>query len=108
MNTPLAVVGLVLFLLFFVLSWLNRRLEGGSLRRRDDRIALTGSHTIHVVEAGGLRMLIGTGPDSAPQLIAKLGETEAPAVAPQPEPAASSWNQPALAWLDRLGVVGGR
>lgn len=83
---PLVSVGLVLLLLLVALSWLARRVPGGSLAGTKERVCLTPQHTVHVIEVGGLRLLVGTGPGGAPQLLARLGEAETRASAPEPAP----------------------
>lgn len=104
---PLLSVGLVLLALFAALSWLARRLPRGALSSDAKRLVLTPEHTVHVIEAGGLRLLVGTGPSSAPQVLARLGEIEhaeaEPLSAAKP---ATLFDRPAL--LGRLGAVGGR
>lgn len=56
----------------------QRRRAGGP---RPQSIALTGQHAVHVVEAAGQRLVIGTGPGSAPSLLCRLDP-------PEPTPAA--------------------
>lgn len=53
-------------------------------RRRADhdttRIDLTAQHAVHMVEIGGRRYLIGTGPGSAPRLLDRLEDSDTPGV----------------------------
>ena len=85
---PLVSVGIVLLLLLAVLSWLTRRIPAGSLgAATKERVKLTPQHSVHLVEVAGLRLLVGTGPSGAPQVLARLGEIEAPSTAPVPEAA---------------------
>jgi flagellar biogenesis protein FliO len=80
---PLVSVGAVLLVIFGALSWLTRRLQGGPgiARGAPGRLSirLTAEHAVHVVEVGGSRLLIGTGPGGAPRLISQL-EGPAPKV----------------------------
>lgn len=76
----------------------RRRLAGP----RPQSIALTGQHAVHVVEAAGQRLVIGTGPGSAPSLLCRLDapaeqtatvsepRRSAVAVRPLPGPAADA------------------
>lgn len=76
-SGALALVGLTLLGLFFVLAAVNRHRAGRSLwpdRRHPERLAirLSPEHVVHVVEVEGRRWLVGTGPGAAPSLIAEL------------------------------------
>ena len=92
---PLVTVGVVLLLLFGVLSWLTRRMQGGGRFGGVDparrSIRLTPEHAVHVVELGGQRLVIGTGPGGPPRLIAQLGRPG------QSEPAPADASTPAHA-----------
>jgi hypothetical protein len=102
-HDPLLSVGAVLSVLFIVLSILARRTRGGALGERAQRVMLTDRHVVHLVEIGGVRLLVGTGPSGAPRVLASLGEVEAKAHAAA-EASSPRW----IGVLDRLGVVGGR
>lgn len=105
---PLVLVGLVLLVMLAVLSWLTRRVQGGGLHRargRREQVALTGEHLVHLIEIGGVRLLVGTGPSGAPRVLAQLGEVEA--VAPA-EVEAPMLGRPWIELLSRFGVEGGR
>lgn len=78
-----SVVGLLLVLLAG-LTWLSRR-QGGRAGSSPSSIALTNQHAVHVVELEGRRLLIGTGPSGAPQLITELEAAQAD----EPEPVAA-------------------
>lgn len=69
--------GVVLLVALVGLSWLNRRAGAGDSplwrRRGRESVTLTGQHAVHVVEIGGKRLLIGTGPSEAPRVLADLG-----------------------------------
>lgn len=94
-------VGAVLLVLFGVLSWLTRRLQSGSISTaRRERVSLTSQHAVHLVELGGVRLLIGTGPSGAPRVLAELEATSAEVVA------AEGGQRGGLSWL--LGVADGR
>lgn len=107
---PLTVVGAVLLVVLGLLSWLTRRVQGGSLRGVGERVALTSQHSVHVVELAGVRMLVGTGPSGAPRLLAALGEVEQAEDTGRGEAAYAEaaagrgWTQ----LLARLGADGGR
>lgn len=99
-------------MLLGVLSWLTRRTRGGSSRAalgRRERVVLTGEHMVHVVEIGGMRLLVGTGPSGAPQLLAELGAPlEEAGEAAVPDEAAQGGSRAWVELLDRFGVAGGR
>ena len=100
---PLLSVGGVLLAIFGGLSLLTKRMHGikpGTFAGRE-RVALTEQHTMQVVEIGGVRLLVGTGPGGAPVVLKELGEVEAPLAC---EVKGSVWTQ----LLARLGVAGGR
>ena len=97
-------VGAVLSVLFVVLSMLARRTRGGPLGVAAQRVPLTHQHVVHLVEIGGMRLLIGTGPSGAPRVLASLGEVEAQASAPAAEQSSPRW----LGVFARFGVEGGR
>lgn len=91
-------VGAVLLLMLGGLSWLTRRMQGGALGGGGrGRVVLTNQHAVHLIELGGKRLLVGTGPSGAPRVLAELGE--APMVEAVPE-AVRPW-----AWLGMLGRV---
>ncbi len=77
------VLALGLVLLLVLLRGLNRRAGRGLgvLRRPGSeasptRQVLTAQHSVHVVELGGCRLLVGTGPSGAPRVLADLCEFE--------------------------------
>jgi flagellar biogenesis protein FliO len=92
---PLVFVGAVLLLLLAGLSWLTRRIQAGGDSRV--RVVLTNQHAVHLIEVGGKRLLVGTGPSGAPRVLAELGEVTA--VEPTPAPV-RPW-----AWLGMFGRV---
>jgi hypothetical protein len=95
---PLVFVGAVLLLLLAGLSWLTRRFQGGALGGGSRaRVVLTHHHAVHLIEVGGKRLLVGTGPSGAPRVLAELGDV--PSVEPAPEPV-RPW-----AWLGTFGRV---
>jgi flagellar biogenesis protein FliO len=96
---PLVFVGAVLLLLLAGLSWLTRRMQGGALGGVGNRarVVLTNQHAVHLIELGGKRLLVGTGPSGAPRVLAELGEVTAEQAAPEP---VRPW-----AWLGMLGRV---
>jgi flagellar biogenesis protein FliO len=96
---PLVFVGAVLLLLLAGLSWLTRRIQGGPLGGGGNRarVVLTNHHAVHLIEVGGKRLLVGTGPSGAPRVLAELGEVAA--VEPAAEPV-RPW-----AWLGMFGRV---
>jgi hypothetical protein len=100
---PLVLVGVVLLGLLGALSWLSRRLRGTGLGSGREHVALTGQHAVHVVEIGGRRLLLGTGPSGAPRVLAELGEVEV--AVPVVE---AGGRGPWAELLDRLGGIGGR
>jgi hypothetical protein len=104
---PLTFVGLVLLALLAVLSWLTRRVRGGSLGAGlgRERLALTAQHTVQVIEIAGVRLLVGTGPSGAPRVLATLGAVELVESTEQPE---LSLGRPWAELLGRFGVEGGR
>lgn len=70
---------LVLAGLFAVVVYASRRGANGPRASRRT-IRLGGAHELHVVEVDGQRLLVGTGPGSAPSLLRVLdGEGEAAA-----------------------------
>ena len=85
--------------IFGGLTLLTRRMCGmktGIFAGRDrERVALTDQHTLQVVEIGGVRLLIGTGPSGAPVVLKELGEVEQDVRVEEER----------LGWL---GVLGGR
>lgn len=96
---PLVFVGAVLLLVLAALSWLTRRVQGAALGGGGSRtrVVLTNQHAVHLIEVGGKRLLVGTGPSGAPRVLAELGEVTV--VEPAPEPV-RPW-----AWLGMLGRV---
>lgn len=93
-------VGAVLLVLVGVLSWLTRRLQSGSISgTRRERVSLTSQHAVHLVELGGVRLLVGTGPSGAPRVLAELEAGSAEVVEVQA-------HRGGLSWL--LGVADGR
>jgi flagellar biogenesis protein FliO len=96
---PLVFVGAVLLLLLAGLSWLTRRIQAGALGSGGSRarVVLTNQHAVHLIEVGGKRLLVGTGPSGAPRVLAELGEVTA--VEPAPAPV-RPW-----AWLGMFGRV---
>jgi flagellar biogenesis protein FliO len=95
---PLVFVGAVLLLVLAGLSWLTRHTRGGSFANGSrTRVVLTNQHAVHLIEVGGKRLLVGTGPSGAPRVLAELGEVTA--VEPAPEPV-RPW-----AWLGMFGRV---
>jgi hypothetical protein len=107
---PLLVTGLVLLAVLGGLAWLQRHLGGGGgPSRRAETVALTRDHAVHVVELGGRRLLVGTGPSGAPRVLAELPELErihelaAEGEQARANPAAAGWR----ALLDRIGGRGG-
>ncbi|PRP91502.1 hypothetical protein ENSA5_54760 [Enhygromyxa salina] len=114
-------VGLVLLMLLGVLSWLTKRVHrrglGGATGR--ERVALTADHSVHVIELGGVRLLVGTGPSGAPRVLANLGEVELAESDAAPEPSlARPWAELGArlgrretmgpVWARLFGVAGGR
>ena len=100
-------VGAVLLVLLAGLSWLTRRVQGGPLGSSRARVALTNQHAVHLIELGGVRLLVGTGPSGAPQVLAQLGDSaaiEAEPDAPRPWPPARPW----LGMFGRVEVGSGR
>jgi hypothetical protein len=102
---PLVFVGAVLLLMLAGLSWLTRRIQGGALggSAGRGRVVLTNHHAVHLIELGGVRLLVGTGPSGAPRVLAQLGAVEAVEAAPE---AARSW--PWLGMFARVEVGSGR
>jgi hypothetical protein len=99
---PLVFVGAVLLSLLAGLTWLTRRIPAGALGRAGrERVVLTNHHEVHLVELGGVRLLVGTGPSGAPRVLAQL--QDAPVVEPAPERA-----RPWLGMLSRVEVGSGR
>lgn len=100
---PLVFVGAALLGLFAALSWLTRQIHGkkSCIFAGRERVILTDQHTVQVVEIGGVRLLVGTGPSGAPSVLAELGEAPVDA---QLQPQTRSW----IEWLGRLGVESGR
>lgn len=96
---PLVFVGAVLLLLLAGLSWLTRRIQAGALGGAGsrERVVLTNQHAVHLIEVGGKRLLVGTGPSGAPRVLAELGEVTATEPAPEP---LRPW-----AWLGMFGRV---
>lgn len=90
-------VGAVLLVLLAGLSWLTRRVHAGPLGSNRARVVLTNQHAVHLIEVGGVRLLVGTGPSGAPRVLAQLGEVEAAEAEPEP---ARSWS-----WLGMFGRV---
>ena len=68
---------------------------------------LTNQHAIHLIELGGVRMLIGTGPSGAPRVLAQLGEAEKVAESEPGPVLVPSW-RPWLAMFGRVEVGSGR
>lgn len=102
---PLVFVGAVLLLLLAGLSWLTRRFQGGALGHGSGnraRVVLTNQHVVHLIEVGGKRLLVGTGPSGAPRVLAELGDVAT--LEPTADPV-RPW-----AWLGMFGrvEVGGR
>jgi hypothetical protein len=64
-------VGAVSLALVAALAYL-RHLRRDRAPGRGDTVALTGQHTLHVVEFDGRRMVIGTGPSGAPRFVCDL------------------------------------
>lgn len=63
--------GLVLGAVALVGLWAQgRRVLGGAASRRT--VSLGGGQALHVVELEGRRLVIGTGPGSAPRLLTEL------------------------------------
>ncbi|MEM6996828.1 MAG: hypothetical protein AAF721_40370 [Myxococcota bacterium] len=61
----------------------RRRLAGP----RPQSIPLTSQHTVHVVEAAGVRLVVGTGPGAAPRLLCQLDDrTDPKPVVDRPAP----------------------
>jgi hypothetical protein len=100
---PLVFVGAVLLSLLAGLTWLTRRIPAGVFAGRGGRgrLVLTNHHEVHLVELGGVRLLVGTGPSGAPRVLAQL--QDAPVVEPAPERA-----RPWLGMLSRVEVGSGR
>lgn len=75
LEDPLQVAAIAagLFLALLVLLRLTR--AGQPARGRP--IVLTAAHRLHVVEIDGRRLLVGTGPDGPPALVAELAEAPA-------------------------------
>ncbi len=73
----LALVGLALLGLFGVLAAVNRRgtASGWGTGRGATMVRLSPEHAVHVVEVEGRRWLVGTGPASAPAVLAELGSS---------------------------------
>jgi flagellar biogenesis protein FliO len=97
---PLVFVGAVLLLLLAGLSWLTRRVQAGALGGGGGsraRVVLTNQHAVHLIEVGGKRLLVGTGPSGAPRVLVELGDVTV--VEPAPEPV-RPW-----AWLGMFGRV---
>jgi len=57
---------------------------------RPQSIPLTGQHAVHVVDAGGERLVIGTGPGAAPSLLCRLEPSPSPVAAPLPSSTADA------------------
>jgi hypothetical protein len=74
-SGPLVLVqlGLVLGVLVGGLVWLGRRARAGEPGLVQP-IRLGAHHALHVVTVEDRRLLVGTGPGAAPQLICDLGE----------------------------------
>lgn len=104
---PLVFVGAVLLVLLAGLSWLTRRVQGGTLGSSRARVALTNQHAVHLIELGGVRLLVGTGPSGAPRVLAQLGDVE-PADATTEAAHASGPGWPWLGLLRRVEVGSGR
>jgi hypothetical protein len=66
-------VAAALLAALLVLRWLTR----SSASRLGRTIPLTPGHRLHVVEVDGRRLLVGTGPAGAPQLLTELGDRAA-------------------------------
>jgi hypothetical protein len=109
---PFVVVGAVLLVLLGLLSWLTRRVQGGALAGARERVALTSQHSVHVVELGGVRLLVGTGPSGAPRLLAELGAVEGAETGEvdgvDVRPDGRSPGRGGAELLARFGVAGGR
>jgi hypothetical protein len=54
--------------------WAQGRRAGGHAARRT--VPLGGGQALHVVELEGRRLVVGTGPGSAPRLLTELGPAE--------------------------------
>jgi hypothetical protein len=101
---PLLLTGVVLLVVLGGLAWLQKRLASAA-GGRAETVALTRDHAVHVVELGGRRLLLGTGPTGAPRVLAELPELE-----PRDEAALALDDADAGGWralLDRLGGRGG-
>lgn len=85
-----ALVGLALLGLFGVLAAVNRRGAGlGWISSRGPSMTrLSPEHAVHVVELDGRRWLVGTGPSSAPAVLAEL--TSSPPPSPWPSSTSAS------------------
>ncbi|MFO7561654.1 MAG: flagellar biosynthetic protein FliO [Enhygromyxa sp.] len=107
---PLLLVGGVLLGLLAILSQLTRRLRGGGAGQGAGQgrqtLALTGQHAIHVVEIAGRRLLLGTGPGGAPQVLAELGEVDE--LGCEGRAAVSPPRRPFAELIERFGGLGGR
>jgi len=60
---------------------------------RPHSIPLTSQHAVHIVQAGGVQLVVGTGPGAAPHLLYELPISAAPDPAQRPA-AASAWDAP--------------
>ena len=81
--------GVVLAVMFVFLALLGRRMGGRSRRANQQVVGLTGQHRLHVVDLDGRRLLVGTGPSGAPNLLSELDDE--PAWARDAAPPKGSW-----------------
>lgn len=68
---PLFTVGVVLCVAWLAVVQLTRRVRSSVTATRGE-FRLTAQHSVHVIELEGERLVIGTGPASAPQLLCRL------------------------------------
>lgn len=81
--------GVVLAVMFVFLALLGRRMGGRSRAANQKVVGLTNQHRLHVVDLDGRRLLVGTGPSGAPNLLSELDDE--PAWARDATPPEGSW-----------------
>jgi hypothetical protein len=68
-HLQIAAIAAGLFVALLGLLRLSRRVAPGN-----PRILLTSTHSLHIVEVDGRRLLVGTGPGGPPRLVTELAE----------------------------------